>query len=113
MAETTIPVIGSGGQQAPATDATLQAGTEGGLNNNLTGNVQPVVTGDQLTTTEGVSLVAPTLPAISLGSPSNTAAQPVKVNDDFNPILLVFGVGLIILAIVSYKIISDSGKKHN
>jgi len=118
MADTSLtvtPGTSSSGQD-PVTQESLQPSAPGNLSNGISGAVQPGVTGDQLSSTGGISITPGALSTVDLNSSTtattSSTTQPTPTQH-INPVLVGLCVLFFIVAIVMFFITNQSSKKHN
>jgi hypothetical protein len=111
MAETQLPAVSSSGSQTN-TQSPQSAGPATSTTNG--GAVQPGTANALLTSTNGVSLTPTPVTTIGLGQSSGSTATTIPIaKHHFNPVLMVFSIILFVIAIIMFKLTSDSSKKHN
>lgn len=115
MADNSLNVAPSSGEQSPSSQSNLQASGQADLSNGLTGKVQPGIAADQLKSDQGISLSPTALSTVDLNTAATGTAttQPAVVKHHGSPILWGICVLLFIAAIVMFYVTSKSGKKHN
>lgn len=114
MANSSLSVTPASGSQTPVTQSSLQASGQAGLDNGLSGKVQPGIAAEQLKSDQGISLTPGALSTVNLSATSSQSVTttPIKTHH-FNPLLIGLVIILVIAAVVMVKVINDSSKKHN
>lgn len=116
MADSLTVTSGSGGDQTPTSNSSLQAPSDNGTNSAQAKDFQPGIAGDSLKSSSGISLNPTALSTVDLSGASSgaavAAAAPVQPRH-FNPILIGGVVVLFAAAAIMFYMTSQSGKKYN
>lgn len=109
-----LSVTGNTGAQTPSAQNNLQAPGQVGINPSTTSNFQPVINGNQLKSSNGIPLSPQNLSTVSLSNTGSSSDQIIiPAPKHFNWALLLLSIAFLVIAVVLFKITSDSGKKHN